>query len=283
MPGVREVLEARFTDHAYPPHTHDTWTLFLVDDGVVRYDLGRHRRSAEATTVSLLPPHVVHDGRPGRSTGYRKRAIYLEPAAVGEDLIGKTVDQPAIPDAELRDRVSRLNDALGCIDDAFDAETRLAFVIERIRTAYGAIDDPSPEPPRDLAEAFRAYLDERPFEPVTITSAGATLGASPTRLTRAFVAAFDITPHAYVVARRLDAARDRILDGESLAAVAAEVGFFDQAHLTRRFKSFLGVTPGRFAGGRASAPRRSQGGDPAGVAAAPPDAGGLDAGDRLAI
>ncbi len=254
VPGVREVLQARFTDHAYPPHTHDTWTLFLVDDGVVRYDLGRHARGAETTTVSLLPPHVVHDGRPGRSGGYRKRAIYLEPEAVGEDLIGRAVDQPAIPDTDLRDRVSRLSDALGCADDAFEAETRLAFVVERIRAAYGAVQVASDDGPKDLVEAFRAHLDDRLFASVTVSGAAAELGASPTRLTRAFVAAFGITPHAYVIARRLDAARDRILEGQSLAAVAADVGFFDQAHLTRRFKRFLGVTPGRFA---ASAPSGS--------------------------
>ena len=30
--GVVEVLHARFTSHVYPMHTHDTWTLLLVDD-----------------------------------------------------------------------------------------------------------------------------------------------------------------------------------------------------------------------------------------------------------
>ena len=52
----------------------------------------------------------------------------------------------------------------------------------------------------------------------------------------------------YVLGRRLDAARDRILAGQPLADVAAEVGFTDQAHLTRRFRRFLGTTPGQFAG-----------------------------------
>ncbi len=249
VPGVREVLHAHFASHAYPPHTHDTWTLFIVDDGLVRFDLGRHERGAETTSVSLLPPDVVHTGRPGRSSGYRKRVIYLEPDVVGLDLIGKTVDQPKVADPDLRDRVSRLNDALGCIDDAFEAETRLAFVAERIRASYGTLDDGPPARPDDLAEAFRAYLDERLFEAVTVSAAAASLEASPTRLTRAFIAAFGITPHAYVVARRLDSARHRILEGQPLAAVASDVGFSDQAHLTHRFKRFLGVTPGQFAAG----------------------------------
>jgi len=102
----------------------------------------------------------------------------------------------------------------------------------------------------DLAvEAFRAYLDEHLFEPVTIAAAAETLGVGPTHLARGFKTNFGIAPHAYVVTRRLEVARDRILAGQPLADVASEVGFFDQAHLTRRFKRFLGVTPGRFSSG----------------------------------
>jgi AraC-like DNA-binding protein len=255
IPGVREVLHARFDDHAYPPHTHDAWTLFIVDQGSVRYDLDRHEHGAEPAMVSLLPPHVVHDGRAGRSGGYRKRVIYLEPDVLGEALIGRAVDRPAIADSGLRQRVAAVHDALECADDALEAETRLAFVTERIRRAYGSLDDAEPVRAGDLAEGLRALFDRRATETVTMADAAAALGASPTQLARAFVTAFGITPHAYVLARRLDLARDRILDGQPLASVAAEVGFFDQAHLTRRFKRFLGVTPGRFAADPVTASR----------------------------
>ena len=250
VPGIREVLHARFTDHAYPPHTHDAWTLLIVDDGAVRYDLDRRARGAESSMVSVLPPHVVHDGRPATSNGFRKRVLYLETSVLGEHLIGPAVDRPVIPGPSLRREVSELHDALACVDDVLEAETRLGFLAERIRASLGErAAVPSTEPDRDLAEQLRAFLDTHVFEQVTMAAAADQIGAGPTQLARAFADAFGIAPHVYVIGRRLDAARDRILGGQALADVAVDIGFYDQAHLSRRFKRFLGTTPGRFAQG----------------------------------
>ena len=244
--GVREALEGDFGEHAYPPHTHDTWTLFVVDAGAIRYDLDRIERGADQTMASMLPPFVVHDGRPATMRGYRTRVIYLEPEVIGAARIGPAVDAPVLPDPRLRSAVARLHDELHCADDALAAETHLGFVAERIRALLG--DPPvEPEPMPFLAERARAILDARLFEPVTMATLAAELGAGPTQVARAFTSAFGIAPHTYVVGRRLDAARDRILDGQPLADVAVDVGFYDQAHLTRRFRRFLGTTPSRFA------------------------------------
>ena len=248
VPGVREVLHGDFVEHAYPPHTHDTWTLFIVDAGAIRYDLDRQERGADHAMVSVLPPFIVHDGRPATTRGYRTRVIYLEPEVIGQARIGPAVDAPVLPDARLRTAVARLHGELGCADEMLAAETRLAFVTERIRELLG--ERPSrkglPQTP-DLAERARAILDARIFEPITMAPLAAELGTGPTQVAREFRSAFGIPPHRYVLGRRLDAARDRILAGQPLADVAAEVGFTDQAHLTRRFRRFLGTTPGQFA------------------------------------
>jgi AraC-like DNA-binding protein len=72
------------------------------------------------------------------------------------------------------------------------------------------------------------------------------VGASPAHLVRSFTHTFRIAPHQYVLARRIDAARKRLLDGEPIARVAAEVGFYDQAHFTHQFKRHVGTPPGRY-------------------------------------
>jgi AraC-like ligand binding domain len=94
VPGVAEVFHARFVDHVYPAHTHDAWTLLIVDDGAVRFDLDRHQHGALTSQVTLLPPHVPHDGRPATPRGFRKRVLYLDTGQLGEELIGAAVDRP---------------------------------------------------------------------------------------------------------------------------------------------------------------------------------------------
>jgi len=234
--------------HAYPLHTHDVWTLFIVDEGRIAYELDRRDGHAEPSMVSILPPHVVHDGRPGAADGYRKRVIYIETDALGEHLIGPAVDRPILQGGDLRRRVAALDDSLRFRDDALEAETRFAFVLDSIRESLGEagprLEATTPE---GLARRLRDYVDAHVFEPFTLADAATEIGGGPTQAARAFSSAYGIAPHAYVLGRRLEAARIRILAGQPLADVAAEVGFYDQAHLTRRFASFLGVTPGRFA------------------------------------
>jgi hypothetical protein len=98
VPGITEVFHAHFVGHAYPAHTHDAWTLLIVDDGAVRFDLDRHHHGALCSQVTLLPPHVPHDGRAATPLGFRKRVLYLETDLLGTELIGAAVDRPGWAD-----------------------------------------------------------------------------------------------------------------------------------------------------------------------------------------
>jgi len=248
VPGIHEVFHARFAGHAYPPHTHDTWTLFIVDDGAVRYDIESRHRGTTGARVTLLPPHVVHDGRAATGHGYRKRVLYVGTEVLDEGLVGRSIDRPDIDDPAVVRGVVALHRALRDPGDAFEAASRLAVVSDRLRRHLGGRTVEGPEGRADdIARGVRDLLDESTVDPPTLAEAGRILHASPAHLVRCFTRAYGIAPHRYLIGRRIDAARRRLLDGASPSRVAVELGFHDQAHLTRHFRRHVGVPPGRYA------------------------------------
>ncbi|MEV0603834.1 AraC family transcriptional regulator [Streptomyces sp. NPDC050315] len=264
--GIAEVYHAHLTGHAYPLHTHAAWTLLIIDDGMVRYDLDRHEHGALRTGVTLLPPHVPHNGSPITPEGFRKRVLYLDPeaAGLGEEYIGLAVDAPVLEDATLRDRIHRLHDALVLPGEELESESRFLCVTERLRrhlsrrhpTRRDAPAAPSAAGP-GLARQLRDLLDTHVSEGLTLKEASGLLHAHPAHLVRAFSREFAISPHQYLTARRVDLARRLLLDGMAARDAAAAAGFHDQPHLTRHFKRVLGVPPGHFTDRRpAPAPSR---------------------------
>ncbi|MFG2107029.1 helix-turn-helix domain-containing protein [Micromonospora chersina] len=72
------------------------------------------------------------------------------------------------------------------------------------------------------------------------------LGVSPYRLRREFQARVGVPLTRYRNRLRVGRFLDRLEEGaESLAGLAAGLGFADQAHLTRTVRAQLGHTPGR--------------------------------------
>jgi len=248
VPGVVEVFHAHFTGYAYPMHVHEAWTLLIVDDGAVRYDLDRHEHGTPHDTVSLLPPHVPHNGSPATPGGFRKRVVYLDTSLLGADLVGSAVDTPDLRDPVLRRRVGQLHHALDHAGDELEAASRLTFIGERLTAHLRprlVTDVPRADP--GLARRLRELLDARIVEGVALEEAAALLHAHPAHLVRAFSTAYGIAPHQYLNSRRVDRARRLLLEGRRPGEVATATGFFDQSHLTRHFRKLVGVTPGRYA------------------------------------
>jgi AraC-like DNA-binding protein len=181
---------------------------------------------------------------------------------LGLQLIGRAADAPDIHDRSLLRALDRLHSVLERPEDLLEAESVMGFVGERIRSHLGdRPKEPPPLPDGVVARTLRDLLDAHLSEQLTLADAAATIGVSTTGLVRAFTRTFGIAPHQYVIGRRIERARRRLLSGEPVAMTAVEVGFHDQAHLTRHFRRHVGETPARFA---ASAGDLVSSGGPAG-------------------
>ncbi len=92
-----------------------------------------------------------------------------------------------------------------------------------------------------------ALIESRLGGRLTIAEMAEELGLRPRFFLRAFRAATGTTPHAYLLERRLEAARRRLASrDQTVASVAAATGFSSQAHLVSGFRRAFCLTPSAY-------------------------------------
>jgi AraC-like DNA-binding protein len=152
---------------------------------------------------------------------------------------------------EVGDRLIDPSDLLGAaardvaerLQEANSSAGRLA-ILEKEMTRRLALSRDGP--PRDLIWALRRL--EAMFGRVGVNALARELGCSRKHLSVRFRREFGVTPKLFARVARFDHAvqlmrRDRVA---SLAALAMDCGYADQAHLTRDFCEFAGSPPAAF-------------------------------------
>jgi len=95
------------------------------------------------------------------------------------------------------------------------------------------------------------YIEAHLAEEISLDALAKEAGLSKYHFIRLFKQSTGLTPHQYLVRRRLHSARNLLKRQEfSLIEIANQSGFSDQSHFTRLFKQRYGVTPGAFQSGK---------------------------------
>lgn len=224
------------------PHCHEADCLGLPVSG--RYLERIRGRETEHGLGDILycPAGETHSQyfAPGGMT-----KLLLTPTAESRDYLARHLrlaDAPfrradmLIPVALRLAREMRAPDPhSGLIADGLGFEILGQFARASARTA---------RPARWLASA-RDYVRAHACGPLSLAAVARHVGREPGELSRSYRRLFGRSVGEDARAIRLRAAA-RLLSGsrQPIAEIAAECGFFDQAHLTRAFKAAYGTTPG---------------------------------------
>ena len=94
---------------------------------------------------------------------------------------------------------------------------------------------------------MRAFIDAHLETDIRLDAMAAACGVSPDYFLRMFKTTVGVSPYQYVINQRVERAKQLLSDDSvSLAEIALRCGFSHQEHLTRMFRRFTGVTPGRY-------------------------------------
>jgi len=92
-----------------------------------------------------------------------------------------------------------------------------------------------------------SHIDAAPDDELTLPQLAREANLSPDHLIRAFKRELGVTPHQYIMQRRIDRARKLLASTNMpLAELAQAAGFSDQSHLTTAFRKAVGVSPARY-------------------------------------
>lgn len=159
----------------------------------------------------------------------------------------------AIPLGELQDRCVGIEELWGVaavtlrgrLIEARSAAARFALVEDFLLSRMQIRDD--------RLGGLLERLDADPS--ITVAEVCALTDLSPKRLTGLFSAEVGLTPKTYLRVRRLQAALRRLESGTYTGAdIAADLGYFDQAHFVRDFRSFAAITPSQYPRRRSNLP-----------------------------
>jgi len=253
--GDLDCFTATFRKHVFPPHTHETYVIGVTLDGVHSYMHKGVRVRCEAGTICFINPDEVHDGSPD-SQGYSYRMTYPSPQFLSALLrveTGRVVGPPhfrtpGVHDPELAQMFCAAHRALEGKEEALFADEKLiGFYLTAIERYAGGLPGmiAAGQEPEAVAR-IKDYLIAHMGEPTDFKTLAGQAGLSAWHLIRVFRKATGLTPHAWLVDRRVHHARELLRAGESPSHIAVQCGFADQAHLTRSFKARLGVTPGQY-------------------------------------
>lgn len=243
-----EVVETSKLKTGFAPHRHDSYVIGVTCHGVQSFRYRGQHHHALPGQAFVLHPDETHDGGPGTPDGYGYRAIYVAPRLVANATLSGEL--PFVGDAALTD-----TSLVRAIVDLFEDWPHQLLEIAVVSLLSGLARElerltrrPSHRGPvpLDAMRQVKARLDAAPRSNFSMSDLEAEHGLSRFTITRCFRRCFGVSPLRYVLMRRLEDVRRRIVAGERLADAAVATGFSDQSHMTRQFLRTYGMTPGRW-------------------------------------
>ena len=246
---ARAVQDGRHV--CYDKHSHAHFSIGAISGGHSHYLNQRSLQEVGPGSLVLMNPEEVHACNPIADQPWSYLMFYLdtdwlrsqqEEAGLGGEF--RPFDMTASRDPLLYQGLQHLHHQLVQAPDPLAREVACHLFSRQLlaRLTPARWDD---RPPQHLQRAAELMQDDS-ASPLSLSQLSAVAGLTPSHFVRAFSQHYGMTPHAYLLDRRIRHARTLLKQGQPLAEVALASGFADQAHFQRQFKRRVAATPGQY-------------------------------------
>ncbi|WP_264431009.1 helix-turn-helix transcriptional regulator [Halomonas qaidamensis] len=251
---LRKISDARQV--CYAPHSHVHWSVGAVTSGSSTFRYRESTYPISAGDLVMMNPDWVHACNPIENEPWAYLMLYVDAqwladlryqlgtleTPVWSDIDTAVVSQPAL--------YARYCEMAACLlDEQRALSIKHASVTEFLTALMLALTHEttvSRSKPPDGLHAAAVYCDVNAAFDVSLETLCQLTGYSAGHLIRAFKQHYGLTPHAYLINRRVQLGQRALKQGESIVNSALLAGFNDQPHFQRTFKRLVAATPNQY-------------------------------------
>jgi AraC-like DNA-binding protein len=252
-------IEARFSRYrqpAFKKHFHETYAIGVVEQGISSF---WHQNKTEIIgkgTIALINPGEVHACNPKDESEWIYKMFYVDIDLIQElayDISEKNEGLPAFTNNILKhprlyQELHQLYKLILESPDTLEKDSRAHETFGRLVVQHSNWHIPPTLPKKAFVATQRAYeyLMDNLTENISLHELASVTGLSAYHLLRVFQERFGLPPHTFQLQQRINIAKRMLAEGFTIAQVAFELGFTDQSHFTKKFKTFVGATPRQY-------------------------------------
>jgi AraC-like DNA-binding protein len=253
-----ELMNANFRSNKASLHYHSEFIIGVMESGMQSYcPKSPKEKIISKGHVSMINPERIHSNKSIDDQGYRYRTFNIKPEIFQQisndmaqnEVLFPTFNKVTVKDKYLEEQLLHLHNCLflnefdtiqnqNCFYETF------AYLIKNHSSNKLKGDKVSTN--SIISNRIKDYLHTYFDSKITLEQLSEISGLSTYYLNRVFSKSIGIPPHKYLINLRLNKALQLLKNKNSVTEVGYMVGFFDQSHFTRNFKSFLGITPKQY-------------------------------------
>lgn len=254
MDGL-ECFRAHNMIHNFRRHSHEGYTIGVIEDGSGDNNYRGSVFHLSPGKIVVMNPDEVHTGCVISKRPWSYRMFYI-----GQELFREMLPEKSKPpffqglcfeNEYWFNKLLALHRLLESRAEDLARQNVLFQVMAEFARSQGKAPDPGDAGREPKAvNLVKEFIDANCQRNISINELAKITQLHRAYLIRSFRDWVGIPPHVYLMQTRIKHAKRLLAQKVPVAQVAYEMGFSDQSHLTRQFKSFTGITPRQYAIGR---------------------------------
>jgi len=233
-----EIKSATFIDKIFPFHFHENWSLAFIEYGSENISFANESFLLSKNAVLLIPPNSIHKHWGNKNSLWRYKAVYLN-----DDVIKSVTNALNIDYSFLLNFPYFIT----YVDNTFEInELYISGILKRLflDTVHDNAYSNCLPPIHANFEEILCYLSQHYKESITLESLEKKFKINKFSLQKNFKKKIGLSPSEYLIAARIENAKQLFDSSSNITDIAIDSGFYDQSHFTHSFVKYVGVTPG---------------------------------------